>query len=403
MRNVVKLPTSERVAKPATGRVPVMAFVSDADTEQVLRDYLTAQSLDPSVVVRGGIAKAVKHLGSERSPNLLVVDLSGVEMPVSQVHMLADVCEPGVTVIAIGDRNEIGLYRDLLHAGIAEYLVKPLTPQLLSWSLNPTDTPEPTAQISQKLGKMVAFVGARGGVGCTTLAANLAWHLAQEQNRRVALVDFDLQNGDCALALNTKPGSGLRDALEHPLRVDATLLERAMTPCGDRLFVLSSEEPLGDEISFSGEAVEAIVSVLRPQFHYVVVDVPRVPAPAYRRALELADFRVIVADQTLRSVRDAVRLRRLLAHGNSSHHNALILNRGGEGGRDAVSLAEIRESVELPPKGVIPFQPKLFARAAMRGKPPVSEGGRFGESIAALAGELLGRAPKRRRFWGFDR
>lgn len=403
MRNVVKLPTSERLAKPAIGRIPVMAFLSDADNEQVLREYMAAQSLDQGVVFRGGIAKAIRHLETERSPSLLVVDLSGVEMPVSQVHMLADVCEPGVTVIAVGDRNEIGLYRDLLHAGVAEYLVKPLTPQLLSRSLNPTDSPEPAGQISQKLGKIVAFVGARGGVGSTTLAANLAWHLAEQQNRRVALVDFDLQNGDCALALNIKPGSGLRDALEHPLRVDATLIERAMTPCGDRLFVLSSEEPLKDEISFSGEAVESIMSVLRPQFHYVIADVPTAPLPAYRRALELADLRIIVADQTLRSVRDAVRLRRLLADDNGSHRSALILNRSGEGGRDAVSLAEIRETVELTPKGVIAFQPKLFARAAIRGKPAAAEGGRFAESIAALAGELLGRAPKRRRFWGFER
>src|SRR5262249_57695547 len=106
----------------------------------------------------------------------------------------------------------------------------------------------------------------------------------------------DLQNGDCALVLNVKPGSGLRDALEHPLRVDATLLERAMTPCGERLFVLSSEESLADDIDVSGEAVETIVSVLRPQFHYVVADVPRAASPSCRRVLQLAHLRVILPD-----------------------------------------------------------------------------------------------------------
>ena len=146
---------------------------------------------------------------------------------------------------------------------------------------------------------MVAFVGARGGVGTTTLAVNLAWHLANRQSRRVALVDLDLQNGDCALALNIKPTPGLREALVNPTRIDNTLLERVMTPVGERLFVLSSEEPLRDDLEFTAEAVDTLVAALREQFHYVVIDVPRIPATPYRRALDTADFRIIVGDQTL--------------------------------------------------------------------------------------------------------
>ena len=89
-----------------------------------------------------------------------------------------------------------------------------------------------------------------------------------------------------------------------------------MTPVGERLFVLSSEEPLSDDLHFTAVAVETLVSALREQFHYVIVDVPRIPAAPYRRALEMADFRVIVADQTLRSVRDTVRLRAALGEGD---------------------------------------------------------------------------------------
>lgn len=393
----------EKSVRHAGGRLPVMAFVADADSERVVQECFAAQSLAEGVVMRGGIATAIQRLGAERSPNVLIVDLSGVEMPVSQVDILADVCEPGVTVIAIGDRHEIGLYRDLLRAGVADYMVKPLTPQLVAKSLQLSANPEPAGQISQKLGKMVAFIGARGGAGTTTLAANLAWHLADRQNRRVVLVDLDLQNGDCALALNLKPAAGLRDALDNPVRVDATLLERAMMSRGERLFVLSSEEPLSDEIRFGADAVEAIVSVLRPQFHYLIVDVPRVASHAYRRALEIADLRVIVADQTLRSVRDAIRLRTLLGDGDSEHHNLLVVNRGGEGGRDSVTLREIGDVVGLPPKCVIPYQPKIFARAAIDGQLPAARRGSFGDAIAALAGELSSRAPKRRRFWGLER
>src|SRR5437016_5660103 len=205
-----------------------MAFMADADSERVMGELIAGQALD-GVVMRGGIARAIEYLGAERSPQTLIVDLSGVDMPVTLVHTLADECEPGVSVIAIGERDEVGLYRDLLRAGVTDYVVKPLTPEILARSLHLSANPDAGGMISQKLGKMIAFVGARGGVGATSLASNLAWYLSDRQSRRIVLVDFDLQNGSCALALNVKPASGLRDALDNPVRIDATLLERAAT------------------------------------------------------------------------------------------------------------------------------------------------------------------------------
>src|SRR5205807_544380 len=172
---------------------------------KVLQECLTQLALGPGTILRGGIAKAVEHLGAHRSPNVLIVDISGVDLPISQVHSLADVCEPGVAVVAIGNRNEIGLY-------------------------------------------------------------------------------LDLQNGDCALALDIKPNPGLREALSNPLRIDNTLLERVLAPVGERLFVLSSEEPLSVDLHFTAVAVETLVAALREQFHYVILDVPRIPLAPYRRA-----------------------------------------------------------------------------------------------------------------------
>jgi len=129
-------PIEKTANRLPAGRAPLLAFVSDAATEKVLRDCLTQLSLAHGMIVRGGIAKAIESLGAERSPNILIVDISGVDLPISQVDTLAEVCEPGVTVIAIGNRNEIGLYRDLLQAGVTDYIVKPLTPQLIARALN---------------------------------------------------------------------------------------------------------------------------------------------------------------------------------------------------------------------------------------------------------------------------
>jgi pilus assembly protein CpaE len=390
----------EKTDQLPAGRPRLMAFAADAESEASLQACLSHLSLADATVRRGGIARAIQHLGVARSPESLIVDISGTELPTSRVHDLADVCEPGVTVIAVGNSNDVGLYRDLVQAGVSEYIVKPVTPQLLAKALSPKRFAGEAGPINRKLGKLVAVVGARGGVGTTTLAVNLACHLADRQNRRIALVDLDLQNGDCALTLNLKPTPGLREALSNPLRIDSVFLERTMVVHGERLFVLSSEEPLRDEVDFTAEAVDRLVGALRMQFHYVITDVPRIPTAPYRRALDMADLRIIVADQTLRSVRDTVRLRAALGEGEAEHRNLLVINRSGEGGRRAVTLEEMATVIEVRPKVVIPFQPKLLTTADQP-RFMATHRGRFTEAVAALAAAVSGRTPERHRWWRF--
>ena len=148
-------------------------------------------------------------LGEQRSPRLLVVDLTGVELPLSALNELAEVCEPGVTVITVGDRNDVGLFRDLVNNGVSDYLVKPITPPLLHKSL--LNVLESTSRERQndRRGRLVAIAGARGGVGATLLATGIAWSIAHRRRRRVALVDLDLQYGTVALALDLEPAPGL--------------------------------------------------------------------------------------------------------------------------------------------------------------------------------------------------
>jgi pilus assembly protein CpaE len=402
--NVLQIPSPiEKAAALPTGRLPLVAFVADAKTEAALRECLPQSPETPHVVMRGGIAKAIQHLAGERSPLTLIVDLSGVDLPVARIHDLADVCEPRVTVIALGDHNDVELYRDLIQAGVSDYLVKPITRQRLAKALAAKSGVGDSSPINQKLGKVVALIGARGGVGTTTLAANLAWYLANEQKRRVGLVDLDLQNGDCALTLDIKPTGGLREALTNPHRVDGVFLERAMAIHGERLFVLGCEEPLRDNVEFTADAVEKVVSVMRTQFHCVILDVPRVPSEAYRKALELADLRIIVADQTLRAARDGLRLRTVLEENDHEHLNLLVVNRAGEGGRHAVTLKQLQEVLGISPKVVIAYQPKLFAKAAGGARMPAAGRGALADGLAALALEIVGRPADRRGWWRFSK
>ena len=394
--NLLTATTIEPVLRIAAGRLPVMAFV-DADTERLLQDSSLLSGRNQ--VIRGGITKAIEYLSEQRSPHLLLVDISGVELPLSKVQMLADVCEPGTNVIAIGDRNDVALYRDLQDAGVGNYLVKPLTRELLTRALAPKTTNGSgggdMGRAPMKLGKMVAFIGARGGVGSTTLAANLAWHLANRHSRRVALVDLDIQHGDCTLLFNVPTTPGLRDALANPLRLDPLLLERIMTQHGERLFMLGGEEPIDEHVQFTPSAVDMLFTVLRGAFHYVIADVPRIPVPAYRRALEIADRRIIVVDQTMRSMRDAVRLKRML--GDDADRSIFVVNRVGEAGNHGLGLKEIGDTLQAKPTSTVPFLPSLVTPAAHHATIAANKRGKFANGIGELALEISGRA--RRRGW----
>jgi pilus assembly protein CpaE len=176
-----------------------------------------------------------------------------------------------------------------------------------------------------------------------------------------------------------------------------------MTAVGHRLFVLSSEEPLRDALEFTTDAVDTLVRALREQFHYVIVDVPRIPAASYRRALDTADFRILVGDQTLRSVRDIVRLRDVLGEGDSKQRNSFVVNRYGEGGRHSVTLQEMQHVLGLQAKTVIPFLPAVFAAAANGTRVAAARPSKFTDAIASLVLELSGRSPERRRWWSSAR
>jgi pilus assembly protein CpaE len=393
----------ETTSQFAAGRLPLMVFV-DAETERVLHE--SSLPAGRSLIMRGGVVKAIDYLSEQRSPHLLLVDISGIDLPLSHMQKLADVCEPGTTVVAIGDHNDVGLYRDLVDAGVSNYIVKPLTRELLTKALTRKNNSGEISRSALKLGKLVSCIGARGGVGTTTLAANLAWHLANRQSRRVALVDLDLQHGDCGLLFNINITPGLRDALANPLRLDHLLLDRIMTPHGERLFVLGSEEPLYDNVQFTASAIDTLLSVLRSQFHYVIVDVPRIPAPAYRRAMEIADRRVIVVDQTMRAMRDVVRLVKLLgddeipgAEHSAEHRNIFVVNRMGEAGHHALPLKDLHKVLQAQSTSTIPFLPSLVTPAAHHGQIAASKRGKFADAVATLALELSGRKERQRWWW----
>ena len=201
--------------------VVLAAFAADAVTATMI-EQVASYHWPGATVVEGGLNAAATYLDNTRAPDLLVVDLGNSEDPLEQLLTLADSCEASTQVVALGTVNDLGLYKQFVAAGVADYLVKPLSPEDLETALLAAAFREQQVieAVDMPLGKIVVTIGARGGVGATTIATNGAWMLAEEQKQKVVLVDLDLQFGSTALSLDLVPAGGMIETLRNPDRVD---------------------------------------------------------------------------------------------------------------------------------------------------------------------------------------
>jgi pilus assembly protein CpaE len=376
------------------------AFLRDDETRKVVDQVVADLMIPQATVQKGGIAEAITFLGQSRSPRLLVVDISSVELPLTAINELAEVCEPGVTVIVVGDRNDVGLFRDLIARGVADYLAKPITPELLQRALLSTGGGAGGARQTGRLGRLVAFVGTRGGVGATLLAANSGWAIAHHRNRRVAVVDLDLQFGSVGLALDLEPSHGLREALENPARIDGLYLERVTVQQSERLHVLSAEEALDEAVLADPSAVDLLLKELRSKFHYVLVDLPRNVSPCWQLVLQSVTNLVIVTDLSLAGMRDTLRIMALLPSSNAGCRLTIVANRVGEYRQGEIARPEFEKGIGRAIDVLVPFDGTSVAAAMNVGRPVVATKGPAAKALDVVVDRVCGASARPKvAFW----
>jgi pilus assembly protein CpaE len=374
------------------GRTQVLAFVTDAETEAVLRLGLLDAAQDNIVVHRGDSRSAIASMSKMPTPRVLIVDISGDEQPMSALTALSEVVEPDVRVLVIGERQDVNLYRQLTRTlGVGEYLYKPLNAEVVAQIFGPFVAPVSVTTAQTQGGRILAFTGICGGAGATTLAANLAWYLATEAKRHTVLLDANLYTGTAAMLLAAKTGGGLRLALETPERVDALFMERIAQPAADRLAVIAGEEKLTERITIADGAVQRLLQGLRPRYNYVVVDVPLPPFAWYRELLDQARQRVLVMEPTLQAVRDALRVMALPMGAHQVRHPLLVLNKVGAPG--TMTLRQVEAALQHKVDAVVPFLPRVVNNAATMGTPAAALRGGFRNAIAELAQGVAASSP----------
>ena len=339
----------------------IIAILENQEDIKVVKKALKEIDLESSEVLEGGIKEAITYFSENRSPEYLIIDISKSDLPISDLSKLSEICEPGVNVLAIGNRNDVGLYRDLMKLGIQEYLVKPLFADIVSRALKSMLSGGKEEKVSQtKTGKIITVMGARGGDGTSLLAVNLASTLANERTRRIIVVDLDVYFGTTTLYFNLRSNDGLNTALEEPERIDQLFLERLFNPVNDRLFVLSSEVPLTERKDYSIEGLKQLFSYLTKLFHYVIIDIPHNFDKLSAYALEQSNIRLLITEPSLAGLRDAGRIIGYFGEDQLEHRLILVLNKYIKNLQGTLTPEDFENTLKRPVDHIIPYNDTII-------------------------------------------
>ena len=374
-------------------RIDLHIFCDNQQTGQMLQAAAADRRMSRAHIniQLGGIPAAIQVYQGQPTPNVLVVEThSGRDQLMAELGQLANVCQAHTKVIVVGHVNDVLLYRELIKAGISEYVVAPVS------AVNFIDLVAGlyTDPKAAPIGRIVSFVGAKGGVGSSTIAHNLAYAASNRQNIDTIITDLDLAFGTASLNFNQDTAGGMLEALNAPDRLDSTLVERMMTKLGDKLSLLNGPGSVERDFNIEGHAVEAILNVVRASSPLIMVDVPNMWAPWIRHTLVNSDDVIITATPELPSLRNAKNLIDLLKAARANDRPPmLIINQVGVPKRPEIAPAEFAKALGVTPLAVIPHDPASFGLAQGNGQMlfEVAPKAKATEILGSIAGVIAGQ------------
>jgi len=380
-------------AKPLP-RINIQAFCEDQNTAALLQSASQDRRLAKThvSVQMGGFEAAAHYYRNAPTPNLIIIEsLHERDAMLMDIDRLASVCDSGTKVIVIGHVNDVLLYRELLRRGVSEYLVMPLgVPQLMQSLSSLYNDPS-----SDPLGSVLAFVGAKGGVGSSTVCHNTAWAISQGIQSDVVIADLDLPFGTAGLDFNQDPVQGIADALLSPERLDDVLLDRLLSRCSDYLSLFAAPGTLDRSYDLSANACDVVMDVLRKNVPYIAMDVPHIWTEWAQNVLVQADRVIITAIPDLANLRNTKNLvDKLTAARPNDLPPLLVLNQLGVPKRPEISVKDFSSAVETEPTCIIEFDSQLFGTASNNGQmiEEVSAKAKAAEQFQLLARRLTDRA-----------
>src|SRR5713226_3308219 len=373
-------------------RVSVQAFCETVETAAAVQSAGEDRRLGKAhlKIQMGGMAAAIEAYRTAPTPNVIILETEGRSDILTGLDQLATVCDSGSRVLVIGRVNDVTLYRELVRRGVSDYVIAPVnTIDVVRSVCGLFSAPEAKA-----VGRIIAIVGAKGGVGASTIAHNVAWAIARDLALDSVVADLDLAFGTAGLDYNQDPSQGIADAVFSPDRVDTAFVDRLLSKCTDHLSLLAAPATLDRVYDFSSEAFDSICDSLRATMPCIVLDIPHQWTGWTRRTLIAADDILVVAGPDLANLRNAKNLLDLLRTARPNDHRpSYCLNQVGVAKRPEIKPSDFAKALEDEPIAIIPFEPTIFGTASNNGQmiAEVSAGHRVAEIFRQTALLLAGR------------
>ena len=379
-------------------RISIQAFCASSDTAAAMQSAGEDRRMSKAhlKVQMGGMTAAIEAYRASATPNVVIIEADGRgDELLAGLDTLAEVCDAGTRVVVVGHMNDIVLYREMVRRGVSDYLITPLGTLDIIRAVSGLFY----AADAKPVGRTLAVVGAKGGVGASTVAHNIAFSIARDVKLDAVVADLDLPFGTAGLDFNQDPPQGIADAVMSPDRIDTAFVDRLLSKCTDHLSLLAAPATLEKVYDFGAEAFDTTFDVLRSTVPCIVLDVPHVWTGWARHTLIAADDILIVAAPDLANLRNTKNLIDLLraARPNDSRPQ-YCLNMVGVPKRPEIKPADFAKALEFDPIASIPFEPQVFGTAANNGQmiAEVSSSHRSAETFRSLAQSLTGRTEVKR-------
>lgn len=373
--------------------IAALAFYETDETRQVIERVAHDRRMINATLDAwpGGIPAAIEHLSQNPTPNLLIVESSAhASKMVQQIDELASHCEEGVQVMVVGATNDIALYRQLVARGVSEYLVPPIEPVQVVRSISGLFS-DPDAPF---VGKSISVIGAKGGVGASTIAHNLAWALAENAKVNTSLVDLDLSFGTTSLDFNHETQQTVADALLSPDRTDDAVISRLLAKATDRLSLFTAPASVNQLMDIDSASYSLVIEGVRRLMPFVVLDLPHGWNEWIYNTLVTSDEVILVCQPDLASLRNGKNMvDQLKAQRPNDNPPRLIINMAGVPKRPEIPVKDFAAAIEVEPDIILPFDPQLFGNASNKGQ-MISEAdpqAKPSQAIDHLASLLSGR------------
>jgi pilus assembly protein CpaE len=379
-------------------RVSIQAFCETVETAAAVQAAGGDRRLAKAhlKIQMGGATAAAEAYRNSPTPNVILIESEGrAEELLGNLDLLAEVCDPGTRVVVVGRINDVLFYRELTRRGVSDYLIGPVGTidivRAVCGLFSHVD--------AKPVGRIIAVVGAKGGVGASTVAHNVGWAIARDLALDSVVTDLDLAFGTAGLDFNQDPPQGIADAVFSPDRIDTGFVDRLLSKCTDHLSLLAAPATLDRVYDFNAEAFDAVIDALRTNIPCIILDVPHQWSAWTKRLLVSADEILVVASPDLANLRNAKNIVDMLKSARPNDHRPYyILNQVGVPKRPEIAPGDFAKALEDDPVVVIPFDPQMFGTAANNGQmiAEVSSGHKTAEGFRQLAQILTGRAEVKR-------